>query len=81
MNNAILIASAEFLTRKRKIELDYNDLKGVETDECRKIVFESLFHADMLHLAQKKIVHTSILKQEIQKIDPFLTKNNFDSDE
>ena len=81
MNNAILIASAEFETRKRKIELDCNDWKVAETDECRKLVLESRFHADMLHLAPKKIVHTSILKQDIQKNDPFLTKNNFDNDE
>lgn len=80
-NNAILKASAKFEERKRKLELDYDTLKGAETDKCRKLILESRFQMNLMHLAHENFVRTSILKGDIKENDSFLTEYDFDSDE
>ena len=81
VKNAILTASQNFETKKRKLELELDTAKGAQTDKCRKTILESRFQMNLMHLAHENFVHTSIIKGDIQKNDSFLTDYDFDSDE
>ena len=81
VNNEISTACQKFETKRRKLELELDTLKKEETDKCRKIILESRFKMNLMHLAHENFVLTSILKGDIQKNDSFLTNYDFDSDE
>ena len=81
MNNAILTINQNFEAKKRKLELGLDTLKREETNKCRKIILESRYRMNLMHLAHENFVRTSIIKGDIQKNDSFLTDYDFDSDE
>jgi len=81
VNNAILTTNQNFETKKRKLELELDTAKKEETDKCRKIILETRFRMNLMHLAHENFVRTSIIKGDIQENDSFLTEYDFDSDE
>ena len=81
VNNAILTTNQNFETKKRKLELELDTAKKDETDKCRKIILESRYRMNLMHLAHENFVRTSIIKGDIQENDSILTEYDFDSDE